>query len=220
VSACRAAYDGYEIDTQRTAVIGANLYSASASYDAHRVEALAEVGHVFHGEEGTLEPYAGAGLSWLDVAGFTETGGGAANLTGAGDTDTLPYSTLGLRYASVWIAGAMRIAPSLDVAWRHVFGDVTPTAALAFAATPLATWTVAGAPITRDSLLVSAGLDAHLSQALAATLYYHGDVAERRPARRRRRPQAELLILTVTHLLPRGVSGMLPPSTGEACRAL
>ena len=58
-----AAYDDYAIDTTRTAVIGTNLATATASYGARRIEALAEVGHVLHLKGGTLEPYAGAGLS-------------------------------------------------------------------------------------------------------------------------------------------------------------
>jgi uncharacterized protein with beta-barrel porin domain len=84
----------------------------------------------------------------------------------------------GVRVGAAWTVGATRVRPSLDVAWRHVFDNVTPLATLAFAATPAPAWTVAGTPIARDSLLLSVGLDAELSHSLAATLYYHGELAD------------------------------------------
>ena len=94
-----------------------------------------------------------------------------------GKSETWPYAVAGVRVGAAWMVGATRVRPNLDVAWRHVFDSVTPAATLAFAATPTASWTVAGTPIGRNSLIISAGFDADLDQALAATLYYHGELA-------------------------------------------
>ncbi len=55
-------------------------------------------------------------------------------------------------------AGAV-VSPSLDLGWRHVFGDVTPDLVHTM---PEASFAVSGIPIAEDSLLIGVGLDALL----------------------------------------------------------
>lgn len=169
------AYADYDIDTTRTAIIGSDTYTATAGYGGHRVEGLLEAGYVMNAYGATFEPYAGAGFSWLRVGSFTETGGGDANLTADSSTENAPFSVLGLRYTSNWTAGGMALKPSLDIAWRHLFDGADPTRTLAFASAATTPWSVAGAPVGSNAAVVSAGLEALLTQSLSASARYQGD---------------------------------------------
>ncbi len=171
------AYGDYDIDTTRTAIIGTDRYTASANYGGHRVEGLLEAGYVMNAYGATFEPYAGAGFSWLRVGSFTETGGGDANLTSAGSTENAPFSVLGLRYTANWNAGGSVVTPSLDVAWRHFFDGTDPTSTLAFAVASGTPWTVAGASVGSDAAVISAALEATLTQSLSADVRYQGELS-------------------------------------------
>lgn len=59
--------------------------------------------------------------------------------------------------------------------WRHAFGDVAPSAVLAFAGGD--SFTVYGTPIARDALLVEAGLDVAISVNANLGLSYTGQIA-------------------------------------------
>jgi uncharacterized protein with beta-barrel porin domain len=169
------AYASYDIDTARTAIIGADTYRAAASYGGDRVEGLIETGYVINGFGATFEPYVGAGFSWLGLGSFTETGGGDANLTSASSTETAPFSLLGLRYASIWSVDGVVLTPSLDVAWRHFFDGTDPASTLAFAIAADTPLTVAGAPVGGNAAVISAALEAAFTQALSADVRYQGE---------------------------------------------
>jgi uncharacterized protein with beta-barrel porin domain len=59
---------------------------------------------------------------------------------------------------------------------KYAFGDVTPSAALAFQGTGAA-FTVAGVPIARNSALVEAGFDWRFSPWAKLGLAYQGELA-------------------------------------------
>ncbi|WP_349236887.1 autotransporter domain-containing protein [Bosea sp. Tri-54] len=56
---------------------------------------------------------------------------------------------MGLRASTTFALQGMDLTLRGGLAWRHAFGDVTPTAALAFAGS--SSFTVAGLPIARDA---------------------------------------------------------------------
>ena len=56
--------------------------------------------------------------------------------------------------------------------WRHAFGDVTPLSSFAFAGSD--SFTIAGAPIARDAMLVEAGFDVPLSSNATLGVSYAG----------------------------------------------
>ena len=56
------------------------------------------------------------------------------------------------------LANGTVLVPRATLAWQYAFGDVTPSAALAFQGTGAA-FTVAGVPIARNAALVEAGFD-------------------------------------------------------------
>ena len=73
----------------------------------------------------------------------------SASLSGRSTDENVGYSTLGLRAAQTMHWGAMLVTPHLSAAWQHAFDDVTPDAALAFAATGIG-FTVYGVPLAQD----------------------------------------------------------------------
>jgi fibronectin-binding autotransporter adhesin len=59
---------------------------------------------------------------------------------------------------------------------RHAFGDVDPSATLAFAGS--SGFAVAGLPIAKNAALVEAGLDLAISQSATLGVSYTGQLAE------------------------------------------
>ena len=66
--------------------------------------------------------------------------------------------------------------PHASAAWQRAFDDVTPEAALAFAATGIG-FTVTGVPLAEDSALIDAGLDFALEPGMTLGASYSGQIA-------------------------------------------
>ncbi|MEE8630171.1 MAG: autotransporter outer membrane beta-barrel domain-containing protein, partial [Methylobacterium ajmalii] len=113
----------------------------------------------------------------IDRDRFAETGGVAA-LSGASRLSEIPTLTAGVR-------GQTEVDPGLGVpvslhglvGYRRAFGDVIPTALLAFGTGP--SFVTAGIPITRDALVASAGVDLRVSAAATLGVSYTGQVGAR-----------------------------------------
>ena len=74
------------------------------------------------------------------------------------------------------LANGTVLVPRATFAWQYAFGDVTPSAALAFQGTGAA-FTVAGVPIARNSALVEASFDWRFSPWAKLGLAYQGELA-------------------------------------------
>jgi len=165
------------LDTSRSIIFPGFFESAHARYRATTAQAFGEAGYGLSFGQLALEPFAG--LAWVSVNtdGFTEAGGAAA-LTGFGDSFDTGYSTLGLRAAtSLPLANGMVLIPRASAAWQHAFNDVVPAATLAFLSTGAA-FAVAGVPIARDSALVEAGLDLAVTARAVLGVSYVGQLAD------------------------------------------
>ena len=103
--------------------------------------------------------------------------GGLAALSGSGDGENIGYASLGVRAASVWTLGSTALIPRGSIQWQHAFGDVVPTAALAFAGTG-AQFTVSGVPIAKDAALIEGGLDWRITPAIKLGVAYQGALAQ------------------------------------------
>ena len=175
-----ATYAYYDLESRRDIPLARDGTQATASYSANNVEALAEVSYVATFGALAVEPYVAIGISWLDTEGFWEKvpeGASKEGLWGVeGHTDTWPYSILGARLTTQFeLAGAL-VSPSLDLGWRHVYGDVTPDLVYTM---PEASFAVSGIPIAEDSLMIGLGLDALLpSTGWRTSLKYMGEIAD------------------------------------------
>jgi outer membrane autotransporter protein len=110
-------------------------------------------------------------VAWnqLRTRDFDETGGTAA-LHGAGSSDDVTSTTLGLRGA--WLFGSERAPGRLTatLGWRHAMGDVKPRQELAFEGG--STFSVTGVPIARDAAVLGLGAEMAITRNTTAGVAY------------------------------------------------
>jgi len=171
-----AAYSFNRIDSSRDVDVGSISDHDKASYDAHTAQVFGELGYDAKIGPVALEPFAG--MTYVNVAtdNFNEKGGDTA-LHGRSSDQDLPYSTLGLRAGGevARVAGAGLTAHGM-LGWQHAFGDLTPSSQMKFASGS-SDFTVSGTPISRNALVVQAGLDLAVTDALTVGLNYDGQLA-------------------------------------------
>jgi outer membrane autotransporter protein len=138
--------------------------------------AFGEVGYEFDLGRVKLEPFLGASIMRLHMDGFQEEGGAAA-LTGYGRTYDLGTTTLGVR-AEAKLGANLPLTVHGTVGWRHAFGDVNPSALLAFGGGASA-FTVSGIPIDRNAFVAEAGLDWKINKDMTLGVSYSGQIGSR-----------------------------------------
>jgi len=110
----------------------------------------------------------------IQTDSFTESGGAAA-LSAGSRSYGFGATTLGVK-GELPLSATIPLVLKSTLGRRHVFGDVTPNADLAFASAPGTPFTVEGAPIARDSLVTEAGIVWNISANATAGLFYSGDI--------------------------------------------
>jgi len=103
--------------------------------------------------------------------------GGAAALNGTSESNDYGATTLGVHGETTLFAGLPLIARG-TLGWQHTFGRIAPKQTLAFAADPASTFSIAGAPIARDSLVAETGVDWRFAKNAVAGLYYSGSISD------------------------------------------
>ena len=163
-----AIYDGHAVDAHRSVPsIGLpGIQHLSAGYDARSLQLFAEAGHEVQAGGLMLEPFAGVSSIYLDTDGFSESGGDAA-LAASSDTDSMMFTTLGLR-------SAMEVDDMIHLrgmaGWRHAFGDADPSSTHTLSGSPA--FTVTGAPIAEDALDIELGIEVGLSDTAVLGVAY------------------------------------------------
>ena len=170
------SYAWHHFDLSRNVTFPGFSDRTSTSYDGWTAQAFGELGYEFHLGDVMLEPFIGASVTRLSTGGFVENGGPAA-LTGHGQTHDLATTTLGIR-AEAQISQDMPLTVHGLLGWRHAHGEVNPSAQFAFSGGPSA-FTIAGAAIDRDSLVVGAGLDWQIDSNATLGVSYSGQFGER-----------------------------------------
>ncbi|MDF2597460.1 MAG: hypothetical protein K0Q54_283 [Methylobacterium brachiatum] len=143
------------------------------------VQGFGEAGYrIALGAGSVLEPFVGAGAVALGRDRFAEQGGAAA-LTGAARGSLLPTATAGLRAeAQLDPEAALPVFVHGLAGYRRTFGDVVPSAVLAFRGTG-ARFFSTGLPIDRDALVAEAGLSVWLTPAASLGVSYTGQIGAR-----------------------------------------
>ncbi|MXQ12251.1 autotransporter outer membrane beta-barrel domain-containing protein [Microvirga makkahensis] len=170
------AYAWHDLDTTRTVSFPGFSDVLRADYRARTGQVFGELGYTLNLAAVSLEPFAGLAYINIDSDRFREQGG-AASLTGPGASQDVTYSTLGLRFASTlatWETTALTARGMIG--WRHAFGDVDPTAQLAFGAG--SPFTVAGAPIAENSLVIETEIGINIGTSMTMGVSYDGQLAE------------------------------------------
>ncbi|WP_179298075.1 autotransporter outer membrane beta-barrel domain-containing protein [Mesorhizobium carmichaelinearum] len=166
-----AAYTWHRISTSRSVAFQGFTDSLSADYDAATAQAFGELAYKTDAGPFAFEPFANLAYVNLDTDGFAESGGAAA-LTSGSSTSDATFTTLGVRASTDITLGGVAATARGMLGWRHAFGDVTPLSTVAFAGGD--SFTIAGVPIARDTMLVEAGFDVQLARNATLGLSYAG----------------------------------------------
>lgn len=168
-----AAYGRHNIGTSRSTPLGLT----SADYSADSVQIFGEAGYSIDMAVALIEPFVGLAYTHLETEDFGENGGAAA-LSGFGDSTNVTTTTLGLRASRQFSFGeGALITASGMMGWRHALGDVTPEAALAFSGG--GGFLNRGLSVAKDALVMEAGFNVDLSERTRLGLEYNGQAGDR-----------------------------------------
>jgi subtilase-type serine protease len=156
------------------------LYGLSDTLSGHgggyTVQGFGEIGwRIALGEPASsyVEPFVGGAYVGIRRDGFAEAGGAAALVSLARDYD-LGAATAGVRaQTSLDLGLGLPVTLRGLVGYRRAFGDVVPTALLAFGAGGPA-FLSAGVPIDRDALVAQVGLDLAVAPNASLGVAYTG----------------------------------------------
>ena len=165
------AYTKHSIESERSvATLNQKL---KADYSAHTAQLFAEVGYAMgqYDKQG-FEPFVGITLGEQRSNSFKESGGFAA-LSGQSSRDTLASTTLGVHAHSDFVLAGKdtRVRATLGV--RHAWGNLSQNRTMAFEGS--SSFTVAGAPLARNTALVGLQAEMALSRYSALVLGYNGE---------------------------------------------
>ncbi|WP_281280381.1 autotransporter outer membrane beta-barrel domain-containing protein [Pelagibacterium montanilacus] len=168
------AYSWSDIETERTVAFTGIGDQLSAGYGARTVQAFGELGHVIETDLARFEPFVRLAHVSVATDAFAENGGVAA-LGGSGSQTDTTFTTLGVRGEADFDLGEIDARLTGMAGWRHAFGDTTPTSDHGFAG--LEAFTIAGAPIARDSAVLEAGLELDFTPDASLGVSYQGQLA-------------------------------------------
>ena len=130
-------------------------------YDANTQQVFAEVGYNLGRDVYTIEPFASLGYKRYQRDSYTEKGGDAT-LNVLGQTRNNVNSTFGLRVAKLnTFDNGMQLTPRFSAGWKHTYGELNSQTRQKLA-TGGTRFTVEGAPLDRNSVMLDAGLDLSL----------------------------------------------------------
>ncbi len=171
-----AGYAGNSTSLRRTVAFPGFNETERSTYGGDTVQGFGEIGYRFAFARTVFEPIAGFTAIHVSQDTFREKGGSAALLGFGHDTD-VQTTVLGFRSEASPFAGLPLVA-RLMLGWQHAFGDLNPTAVVAFesGSTP---FTTAGAPIDRDAAVAEVEANYRYSARLTLGLTYAGQIGER-----------------------------------------
>ncbi|SEC20530.1 outer membrane autotransporter barrel domain-containing protein [Pseudomonas frederiksbergensis] len=157
-----ATYSNHDGSTKRRVAFKGFSDRPEGRYDANTQQAFAELGYNLGRANVSIEPFASLGYQRYQRDTYTEKGGAAA-LKVQGQTQNNLNSTFGLRLAKLnTLDNGMQLTPRFSAGWKHTYGNVYSDTRQRLV-TGGKNFSVSGASLDRDSLLVDAGLDLGLS---------------------------------------------------------
>lgn len=171
-----ASFAGQQTDIRRDIVFPGFFDSTRVSYDGYTAQAFGELGYRFSFLSSIVEPFIGATALTVHRDGFAEAGGAAA-LVGFARDHEVGFTTVGLR--TEWRPFDAPIVIRGMTGWRHAFGDVTPSALLAFRSAVGTPFAVGGVPLDRNVLVGETAVDWRMSDSVTLSVAYTGQLARR-----------------------------------------
>jgi outer membrane autotransporter protein len=167
-----ASHSWSETDTRRSINFEGSVDRLTGNYDSTTAQVFGELGHRIDTGSATFEPFAGLAYVKLRSDAFSERGGLAALHEYGATTDTT-FSSVGLR-TGVQVVESTHLRGLL--AWRHAFGDTTPTSTLAFSQSQ--SFTVGGVPLAEDVAALEVGIETRLRAGLLLSADYSGQLGD------------------------------------------
>lgn len=118
-----------------------------------------------------LQPFLNVSQTWLRMGSFSETGSPLA-LNGAASNASTAFSTLGLRWKKSWEVREAQWQVTAMAGWQRGWGDLSPSASLAFSTGNA--FTVYSAPIARNAIALEFGIGANLNPSSRLMFVYAG----------------------------------------------
>lgn len=170
-----AAYSQHDNSAERRVDFSGFRDHLRADYDADSQQAFAELSYELAQGRLLAEPFAAIGYQRYSNESYNEKGGAAALHVEAQDQDNLSGS-LGMRLAHLGtLDNGMSLTPRASLGWRHTFGELESSARQSFLTGGNA-FSVEGAALDRNSLLVEVGVDLGLSAEQSLGLGYSGEL--------------------------------------------
>ncbi|MDN4545235.1 autotransporter domain-containing protein [Pseudomonas sp. C32] len=171
-----ATYSNHDGSTKRRVAFKGFSDRLEGQYDSSTQQAFAEVGYNLGRANTSIEPFAGLGYQRYQRNGYTEKGGAAALKVDGQEQNNL-NSTFGLRLAKInTLDNGMQLTPRFSASWKHTYGEIA-TETRQRLITGGRKYTVSGAPLDRDSLMVDAGLELGLSARQTLGVGVNGEMA-------------------------------------------
>lgn len=169
-----AAYGKHDAATKRRVAFNGFSDRLKGGYDANTQQAFAELGYKLNIASASIEPFANLGYQRYQRDSYTEKGGAAA-LQVHGQTQDNISSTFGLRLAKVnTLDNGMQLTPRMSAGWKHTYGELDNQTRQRLV-TGSRDFTVSGAALDRNSLLVDAGLDLAVSTSHSLGIGLNGE---------------------------------------------
>jgi autotransporter-associated beta strand protein len=152
-------YSGWTADISRMVSLPGLSNRLSSRDSAGEGQAYAELGWTAHLGAARVQPFIGAGWSWLQGSSFAERGGAAA-LNGRGLALDIGSGKAGVRLDAEWRGGGVTIRPHAALAWELGFDGRLPLVDVGFPdSVSGAAYAVSGPTLWRDRADVDLGVD-------------------------------------------------------------
>ena len=161
--------NGY--DTRRTALQG----TASGDTLGGDLNVLVAAGYDWKKGGLSIGPTASFQYTLVGFGDFTETGS-LAPLAFPDQHAESFRTAFGMKASYDWKIGPIHLIPEVRLAWQHEFGDTDYSLVSSFANRAGNTFTVNGAEIGRDSMLLGAGFAIHWNDRISTYAYYDGEL--------------------------------------------
>lgn len=172
-----AVYGNHDGSTKRHVVFNGFRDRLKGRYDATTQQVFGQVGYNLDVGQFDIEPYVQVGYQRYQRDAYSEKGGDAA-LQYNGQTQEHYNSDLGLRLARPFVFDqGIRLTPRLDVAWKHLYGDIRGNSHQQLA-NGGNTYIIKGVELDRDSLFLQAGLDLAISPRHTVGLSYSAETGQ------------------------------------------
>src|SRR5258708_21771061 len=147
---------------------------ANSNFKGRMYPAFGEAGYAFKPAEGlSLEPSVSVEANRVDQDGFTETGASGFNLSVADRRLDSVVSSAGMRITRQFLAESSHpFLVGVRSAWLHEFSDVNNLISARFADAPAGSFTIQGAPQSRNAASLGTELRMALRKNLQAFANY------------------------------------------------